>query len=81
MAGGLFGFSPRWRYYFIRLIRCFQILVRILDPGPYMEQSLNGGACFFYGISPFFYRGRLLHEGRGILNSLLPHPGDISILD
>lgn len=80
MAGGLFGLSPRWRYYFIRLIRRFQILVRILDPGPYMEQSLNGGACFFYGISPFL-QGLLLHEERGILNFLLPHPGDISILD
>lgn len=34
----------------------------------------------FYGISPFL-QGLLLHEGRGILNSLLPHPGDISILD
>lgn len=39
------------------------------------------GLAFFTVSLRFFYRGRLLHEGRGILNSLLPYPGDISILD
>lgn len=82
IVGGLFGLSPRWRYYFIRLI------IQIPDTGPDLDMilvrirdlSLNGGARFLRYLS-VFYRVFLLHEGRNILNSLLPHPGDISILD
>ena len=34
-----------------------------------------------FTVSLRFLQGLLPHEGRGILNSLLPHPGDIFILD
>ena len=82
IVGGLFGLSPRWRYYFIRLI------IQIPDTGPDLDRILVRiwGFVFewrgsLFTVSLRFLQGILLHEGRGILNSLLPHPGDISILD
>lgn len=42
---------PSLEILFYKVDKTFQILDRIWDPGPYMEQSLNGGARFLQYLS------------------------------